>query len=68
MKEYCILYYKKMSIFALSFCEVTNKLMPKAPMGKKTVETIYATVMSNIFSKAIGKITGARQKKKNWKG
>ena len=24
-----------MSIFALSFCEVTNKLMPKTPMGKK---------------------------------
>lgn len=26
------------------------------------METIYATVMSNIFSKAIGKITGTRQK------
>ena len=24
-----------MSIFALSFCEVTNKLMPKTPMGRK---------------------------------
>ena len=31
------------------------------------METIYATVMSNIFSKAIGKITGARQKEEKLK-
>ena len=35
MKEYCMLYYKKMSIFALSFYEGANNLMPKTPMGRK---------------------------------
>ena len=33
MKKYCILYCKKKFIFALSFCEDANNLMPKTPMG-----------------------------------
>lgn len=34
MKEYCILNCKKKPIFALSFCEGANNLMPKTPMGR----------------------------------
>lgn len=38
MKEYCILNCEKMHIFALLFCEVANKMMPKTPMDRKDGE------------------------------